>query len=451
MNPHQADRQFIWHPFTQMKEWEEDRAPLIVAAEGHTLIDADGRRYIDGVSSLWCAPLGHRHPQLNAALKKQLSRFAHSTLLGLASEPAARLAHKLVSITPKKLTKVFFSDNGSTAVEVALKVLFRYFRLTEPQGRRTTFLSFQNGYHGDTLGAVSVGGIEVFHHDFGALTFRTLRAPSPYCYRCPLNLKRDSCGLACADKAAELIEQNRNRLCGVIVEPKVQAAGGMIVQPAGWLARIAKACERNGVPLIADEVAVGFGRTGRMFACEHDGVEPDAMCLAKALTAGYLPLAATLFTQTVFNAFVGDYTKTFFHGHTFTGNGLGAAVACAALDIYTKRGFLEQINRRATLLLNLLERFRRHPNVGDIRCCGLLAGVELVQDAKTKEPFKPQQRVGYKITIAARKFGIFTRPLGDVLVFMPPYIIPEDELERLVDGVWKAMCEVLGTASVTSL
>ena len=449
MDPHQADKQFIWHPFTQMKEWEEDTAPLIVAAEGHTLIDAEGRRYIDGVSSLWCAALGHRHPQLDAAITQQLSRFAHSTLLGLASEPAARLAHKLVSITPKKLTKVFFSDNGSTAVEVALKVLFRYFRLTEPQGRRATFLSFQNGYHGDTLGAVSVGGIEIFHHDFGALTFKTLRAPSPYCYRCPLNMRRDSCGLACADKAAELIEQNRERLCGVIVEPKVQAAGGMIVQPAGWLARIADACERNGVPLIADEVAVGFGRTGKMFACQHDGVEPDAMCLAKALTAGYLPLAATLFTQTIFNAFLGDYTKTFFHGHTFTGNGLGAAVACAALDIYTKRGFLEQINRRATLLSRLLERFRRHPNVGDVRCCGLLAGVELVRDAKTKEPFEPQQRIGYRISLAARKYGIFTRPLGDVLVFMPPYIIPEDELERLVDGVWKAMCEVLGTPSVT--
>lgn len=443
MESKEADKRFVWHPFTQMSEWFEETSPLIVAADGYYLIDSDGNRYIDGVSSLWCTVLGHRNPHLDGALLNQIRKFAHSTLLGLASEPAAKLAEKLVSITPQNLTRVFFSDNGSTAVEVALKVFFRYHRLRDPTTKKRLFLCFENGYHGDTVGAVSVGGIQIFHDDFGQLTFPTVRAPSPYCYRCSLNLVPESCGLACADVAVELIHKNADALCGVVVEPKVQCAGGMIVQPDGWLARIKAACTEMDVPLIADEVAVGFGRTGRMFGCEHDGVTPSAICLAKALTAGYLPLAATLFEDQVFNAFLGEYRKTFFHGHTFTGNALGCAVALAALNLYTQPDFLPRIRHLAALLADLLEVFKNHPNVGDIRCCGFLAGVELVRDRKTKEPFSMDERVCHKITLAARKYGVITRPLGNVLVFMPPYVINEDGLERLVEGVWRATSDVL--------
>ena len=444
MNPKEADRRHIWHPFTQMREWLEDDAPMITAAEGHILIDTEGRRYIDGVSSLWCAVLGHRNPDIDGALTEQLRRFAHSTLLGLGSEPAAKLAEKLTTITPRNLTRVFFSDNGSTAVEVAIKVLFRYFCLKEPNTRRHLFLCFENGYHGDTLGVVSVGGIELFHEEFGPLTFPTIRAPSPYCYRCPLGLEPDGCGLACADRAAEIIRENRDQLCGVIVEPKVQCAGGMIVQPPGWLARIAETCREHAIPLICDEVAVGFGRTGKMFGCEHDGVLPSVMCLAKALTAGYLPLAATLFEERIFEAFLGEYRRAFFHGHTFTGNALACAVAHAALQTYSRPDFLARVNRLAALLSELLERFRTHPHVGEVRQCGFLAGVELVRDRTDRQPFDMEARIGHRVCVAARKHGIISRPLGDVLVFMPPFIIPDEDLERLVDGLWRATCEVLG-------
>ncbi len=433
----------LWHPFTQMSEYAAEGAPTIVAAEGCWLVDSEGRRYIDAVSSLWTNVHGHRHPRIDAAVSAQLGRFSHSTLLGLDSEPASRLAERLVEIAPGGLAHVFFSDNGSTAVEVALKVVFQYGRPAGSDSRRKTFLHFGNGYHGDTVGAVSVGGIPLFHERFGPLLFETVRAPGPYCYRCPLGLTRADCGLACADEFERLLDENVDRLAGVILEPMVQCAGGIITHPDGFLRRVADACRSRSVPLILDEVATGFGRTGVMFACQHESVAPDVMCLAKGITGGYLPLAATLFSEEIYQAFLGPFENAFFHGHTYTGNALACAAALASLDVFESEEVLRRLRGKTVLLGEALERFRDHPNVGDIRRRGFVAGVELVRDRATKEPFDPALRTGHKVTVAARGHGVITRPLGDVLVFFPPLAISEEELERLVEGVWRALCEVL--------
>ena len=381
----QWDREHVWHPFTQMQGFREE-APLIISrGEGIYLYDLQGNRYLDGVSSLWANLHGHRRRELDQALVAQLSQVAHSTLLGIAHPPAILLARRLAELAPAGLNKVFFSDNGSTAVEVALKVAFQFWR-NRGRGLKQRFLKLSGAYHGDTLGAVSVGGIPLFHEIYQPLLFDTLEAPAPYCYRCDF---REDCREQCLVRLEELVAAHHQELAAVIVEPVMQGAAGMIAQPPGYLAKVREVTRRHEVLLIADEVAVGFGRTGRMFACEHEGVSPDLLCLAKGITGGYLPLAATLATDEVYEAFLGEYEefKTFFHGHTYTGNPLGAAVGLASLDIFAQDRVLEGLPAKIELLAGRLAAMAEHPHVGDIRQRGLMVGIELVADKASREAF----------------------------------------------------------------
>ncbi|MBM4124576.1 MAG: adenosylmethionine--8-amino-7-oxononanoate transaminase [Nitrospira sp.] len=429
------DKQFLWHPFTQMREWEQEEPVIIERGRGSYVTDTEGRRYLDGVSSLWVNVHGHRHPALDRALRAQLSRIAHSTLLGLSNPPAIRLARELVRVAPPGLTKVFYSDNGSTAVEIALKMAVQYWRQRKPKaGPKRTFLRLHLGYHGDTVGAMSVGGIDLFRERFRPLLFPTVTAEPPYCYRCPLKLTHPSCALACLDPVERLLKRRHRDLAGLIIEPLVQAAAGMVMAPPGYLARIRALCTKYGVLLIADEVATGFGRTGRMFACEHEGVTPDLMAVSKGLTGGYVPLGATLATEEIYQAFLGDFAewKTFFHGHSYTGNPLGCAVALANLEVFRKERTLARMQPRITALRRLLRPLSKLPHVGEIRQRGFMVGIELVTDRKTRVPYKPTERIGHHIAMEARRRGMLLRPLGHVVVLMPPLSVTTAELARMV-------------------
>jgi len=431
------DLEHVWHPFTQMQGFREEDPLIISRGEGIYLYDIKGNRYLDGVSSLWANLHGHRRPELDRALTAQLSQVAHSTLLGIAHPTAIRLARRLVELAPPGLTKVFYSDNGSTAVEVALKIAFQFWR-NQGQNAKQRFLKLSGAYHGDTLGAVSVGGISLFHEIYRPLLFDTLEAPAPYCYRCD---QRDDCQQQCLTRLEELVAAHQAELAAVIVEPIMQGAVGMIPQPPGYLAKVREVTRRHNVLLIADEVAVGFGRTGKMFACEHEGVSPDLLCLAKGITGGYLPLAATLATDAVYQAFLGAYEdfKAFFHGHTYTGNPLGAAVGLASLDIFTQDRVLEGLPTKIDQLAGRLQQLAEHPHVGDIRQRGLMVGLELVADKGTREPFPPAQRTGHRVTLAARELGAILRPLGDVIILMPPLCITAAELDTLCDITQEAI------------
>lgn len=437
------DRRYLWHPFTQMKDYEAQEPLIVERAEGVYLVDIHGRRYIDGVSSLWVNVHGHRHPSIDRAVREQLERVAHSTLLGLSNPPAIELAKRLVEIAPEGLTRVFYSDNGATAVEVALKMAFQYWQ-HKGERQRTRFISFENAYHGDTLGAVSVGGIDLFHRIFSPLLFPTYRVKAPYCYRCPEGLQYPDCELACLRDLEETLKRHHRECAALIIEPVVQGAAGMIVQPPGFLKRVRELCTEYGVLMIADKVATGFGHTGRMFACEHEGVAPDLMCVAKGITGGYLPLAATLTTEEIYEAFLGEYHefKTFFHGHTYTGNPLACAAACANLEVFEEERTLERMATKVELLAKKLKEFWSLPHVGDVRQRGFMVGVELVADRETKEPFPPQMKVGQRVILEARRQGVVIRPLGDVIVLMPPLAIPEGELERLIEVVHDAIEKV---------
>lgn len=436
------DRDHVWHPFTPMQVYAGERPLVIVRGEGCILIDQDGKRYIDGVSSLWCNVHGHRVPQLDAAIREQLDAIAHSTLLGATNIPAAKLARKLAQLAPPGLTHVFFSDDGATAVEIALKMAFQYWQQrSDPRPGKTRYLALTNAYHGDTLGDVSVGGVERFHAMFRPLLFETLRAPSPYCYRCPLGLERKSCKIDCAEELVRLVETHHEELAAVVMEPLVQGAAGMIVAPDGYLRRVREVTRKHDVLLIADEVAVGFGRTGTLFACEQEQVVPDFLCLAKGLTGGYLPLAATLANDEVFAAFLGD-GKTFFHGHTYTGNPLGAAVALANLELIETSGLLRGLPAKIDQLASALHRIEQLPGVGNVRQRGMIAGIELVADRATRRPFSREEQIGARVCQCARKLGALLRPLGDVLVLMPPLAIEAPMLAELCDIVEASIRDV---------
>jgi len=436
------DRRFVWHPFTQMAAYAADEQLIIAAGEGPFLFDLDGRRYIDGVASLWCNVHGHRHPTIDAAVHDQLGRVAHSTLLGLGSVPSIDLARRLVDLTPAGLEHVFYSDDGATAVEVAVKIAFQYWRQASPPAPgRTKFVALRNAYHGDTIGSVSVGGIDTFHTAYRPLLFEVLFAPSPYCYRCPLGREAPACDLACAAELERLLARHADEVVALIVEPLVQGAAGIITAPAGYLARARAACDRHGVLLIADEVAVGFGRTGTMFACEQEDVRPDLMCLGKGLTGGYLPVAATLATESVFQAFLGGPAggRTFYHGHTYTGNALGCAAGLASLQVFEDERTLDGVQERGALLAEGLARMAGLPHVGDCRRRGLMAGVELVADPTEKAPYDPALRVGHRVILEGRRHGLIIRPLGDVVVLMPPLNIPLDVLAEMLDIVTESI------------
>ena len=436
LQPIEQDVRYLWHPFTPMAQWSSQEQLVIEQAQGEYLIDDKGNRYLDGVSSLWCNVHGHRVKQIDQAIKEQLDKIAHSTLLGLVSPPSAELAQRLVEITPAGLDKVFFSDNGSTAVEVAAKIAFQYWQnIGKP---RHSFLALRNGYHGDTLGSVSLGGIDLFHKIYKPLLFETHIAPSPYCYRCELGLKRNSCGLACAQKVEEILSQGADEIAAMVVEPIVQSAGGIIVAPEGYLRRIREITKKYGVWLIADEVAVGFGRTGKMFACEHENVQPDIMCLAKGITGGYLPLAATLARQEIFESF-NEPGCTFYHGHTYTGNALACAAALANVELFAKGRVLERLPKKIEKFTRRLERLKQRDFVGDVRYKGLIGGVELVADPASKRAFDCEQRFGAKICQAIRRHGVILRPLGDVIVLMPPLSISPEQIDFLFDALEAAM------------
>lgn len=437
------DKQYVWHPFTQMQDWLSEDSPVIVAGEGSWLIDSDGNRYLDGVASMWTNVHGHSHPVLNRALAEQAAKIEHATLLGLSGEQSILLAKRLTEIAPVGLTRVFYSDNGSTAVEVGLKMAYQY-HCHHGQPQRNRFIKLQHAYHGDTIGSMSVGGIPIYHATFGPLLFPTIEAPAPYCYRCPLG-KRDAslCGMACLSELERLMAGHREELAGMVLEPLLQGAGGMIVHPAGYLRGVRELCDRYGVMMITDEVATGFGRTGRMFACQHEEVSPDIMAISKGLCAGYLPLAATLATERIYTAFLGNYAelKTFFHGHTFTGNPLACAVALKSLDLFEETRLLEAVQPKIEQMRTWLNSLSEHPQVGNVRQCGLAAGIELVQDKTTKEPYPWEQKRGIKACLAARKYGIFSRPLGNTLVVFPPLAIRADEMDLLMVGLTKALDE----------
>jgi adenosylmethionine-8-amino-7-oxononanoate aminotransferase len=441
------DRCYVWHPFTQMRDWQEESPIVIVRGEGSYLIDSNGKRYLDGVASMWANVHGHCRKEINDAVKDQVDRLEHSTLLGLANDKSAILAKRLVEIAPPGLCKVFYSDNGSTAMEIAVKMAFQYQQHRGGKfASKTGFITFKNAYHGDTIGAVSVGGIDIFHAVFRPLLFRTFQAPSPYCYRCESagTGDRNSCERLCLLELEKIMAEHAGETAGLVIEPIVQGAGGMIVQPPGFVRRVRELCDKYDILMIADEVAVGFGRTGCMFACEKEGVTPDIMAVSKGLTAGYLPLAATLTTRGIYDAFLGDYSelKTFFHGHTFTGNPIACSAALAGLDLFEQDRLLERLPEKIGFMSSKLRSIGRLPHVGDVRQAGMIGGIELVRNRETKEPYPWQERVGIRVCSAARDHGIFLRPLGNVIVIFPPISISIDELEILLDGVETSIREI---------
>lgn len=434
------DKNYIWHPFTQMKEWIDEDITIITHGKGNYFYDIDGNKYLDAVSSLWCNLHGHSNRKINEALKKQIDKISHSTFLGLSNIPAILLAYKLIDILPNGLTKIFYSDNGSTAVEVAIKMAFMYWQ-HKGELNKKKFICLNNGYHGDTLGAVSVGGIPIFHNAFKPLLFQTIKAPSPYCFRCEFNLNYPTCNLVCAEKINKIAEENFNEIAALILEPIVQSAGGMIVSPPGYLKRVREICSKYKILLIADEVATGFMRTGMMFAVNHENINPDIICLSKGLTNGYLPLAITATTEEIFSAFLGEYEdfKTFFHGHTFTGNQLGCTTALVSLNLLLKREFIKKLKEKISIFEENLKKFTELKHVGEVRQKGLMIGIELVKDKNSKEIFNYSQRIGYKVCKEVRKSGIFLRPLGDVIVLMPPLSINNKEIKYLIDSTFNSI------------
>ncbi|RJO63289.1 MAG: adenosylmethionine--8-amino-7-oxononanoate transaminase [Myxococcales bacterium] len=440
----ELDARHVWHPFTQMNEWQDGETLLIERGEGVYLYDVEGRRYLDGVSSLWCNVHGHRHPIIDRYVREQLDRLAHSTFLGLSHAPAVRLAAKLAEIAPERLTRVFFSDSGSTAVEAAVKIAYQYHQQNgEPA--RTAFAALSAAYHGDTLGSVSLGGIDLFHAAYRPLLFDVVRVPTPAPYRdLPIDPSASDAELARHPAAAPLLDVFRRhgeRLCALVMEPLVQGAAGMLLHPKGFLALARRLCDRYGALLVLDEVATGFGRTGTMFACEQERVAPDLMAVAKGLTGGYLPVAATLAAEAVFDAFRGapESHRTFYHGHTYTANPLGCAAALGSLDVFEREQVMAQLPEKVAHFKKAVERLRGSSHVGDIRIIGLMAAVDLLRDPAGGQAYPEAWRMGYKVCMEARRHGVIVRPLGDSVVLMPPLAVLPQEIDLLVAAIQQAI------------
>ncbi|WP_456455936.1 adenosylmethionine--8-amino-7-oxononanoate transaminase [Thermovibrio sp.] len=440
------DKEYVWHPFTQMAEYVKSEPIVIERGKGCWLFDIDGKKYLDAVSSIWCNVHGHNVKELNDAIVAQLEKIAHSTLLGLANEPSILLAKRVVEIAPRGLKHVFYTDDGSTAMEAALKMAYQYWQL-KGRPKKTKFVKLEEAYHGDTIGSVSIGGIELFHSMFRELMFETFKIPSPHPYRFPAG--KEECKEFSLSKLRQVLERHADEIAAVVMEPLVQAAAGMITHPEGFLKGVRQLCNEYGVLLILDEVATGFGKTGKMFACEHEEVVPDIMAISKGLTAGYMPLAITLATDEVYEAFWGgDYGsgKTFFHGHTFTGNQLGCAVALRNIELFKEKGWPEKLKSKIDYLWKVLrEELSDLKKVGDIRGIGFMVGIELVKDKRTKEGFSWKDDVGRRVSRRIIEKGVFTRPLGPVLVIMPPLAISEDEIDFMVKAYKEAIVEELGS------
>jgi len=486
------DHAHVWHPFTQMHDWLKREPIVITSGKGAMLRDVYGKKYLDANSSIWTNLHGHRHPKINAAIARQLKKISHSSALGFANEPASMLAARLVqAANPKskiqnpKLGKVFFSDDGSTALEVALKLAYEFTRRTRGPKSKPRFLSLAGAYHGDTIGAVSLGHINLFHKAYGGMLFKTDQVMSPYCYRCPFNKAKPEradareyrkCKWECVGKAEQKFAAKNKRgnpYAAFVFEPLMQGAAGMIPQPSGWLRRVTDIARGNGALLIADEVMTGFGRTGvaanvssrlthamgglpcshvrshrSLFASHRENVQPDFLCLAKGLTGGYLPMAATLTTQNVFDAFLGEYQefKTFFHGHSYTGNQLGASAALASLEVLQSEQSIAGRVKLESALAAELRTVWSLPNVGDIRQVGLTAGVELVKDWRTRESFALRERAGIRVCEVMAKRGVLTRPIGNVIVLIPPYCTTPVQLRKMVSALREAADEVLAAS-----
>lgn len=437
----EKNRRYLWNPFTQMSQYLGSEPLIIKRGEGSRLIDVNGKSYLDGNSSLWLNVHGHHKQEINDAITAQLQNVAHSTLLGMGNVPAITLAERLVAVTPEGLDKVFYSDSGATAVEIGLKMAFSYWRrIGRPEKRR--FVSFHNAYHGDTIGAMSVGGIELFHAEYGPLLMEVDRVSYPYPYR--FDGTAQECVAACLTELAGLLETNAHEVACLVVEPMIQGAGGMIVMPPGFMAGVRRLCTEHDVLLLADEVATGFGRTGPMFACEHESIAPDLLALGKGLTGGYLPLAATLASDRICDAFLGDWSdfKAFFHGHSFTGNQLGCAAALASLNLFDTDGLMARIAASSGLLTARLAPVAELAHVGEIRQLGMMVGIELVQDRASKEPFDEKLGTGLQVCLRARELGLITRPLGDVVTLLPPLATPAEDLEEMVAILQQAISEV---------
>ena len=433
----ELDHSYLWHPFTQMQEWLGEEPCIIDGGDGHYLIDVNGRRYLDGVSSLWCNLHGHRKKELDDAIRAQLDRISHSTFLGLSHVPGIQLAQKLVEVAPKGLQRVFYSDSGATAVEVALKMVVQYCQL-KGETKRTLIATLAESYHGDTVGSMSMGYSETFHRYHKSLLFPVLRITPPHVFRYYQGMNEKNALDAAIGDAERKLTENKNSLAALVMEPLMQGAAGMWAQPVGYLQALNDACRRNEILFVLDEVATGFGRTGRMFACDHAGVTPDILCLAKGITGGYLPLAATLTSEEVFASFLGEYKdfKTFFHGHTYTGNPLGCAAALANLELFDREKIVEKMQPAISYLhKRLAEEFLSMSHVSDVRQWGFMVGIELVQDKATRKGYPPENRIGHRVIMEARKRNVMIRPLGDIIILMPPLSITDAELAYLLDTV----------------
>ncbi|MGH7855625.1 MAG: adenosylmethionine--8-amino-7-oxononanoate transaminase [Candidatus Binatia bacterium] len=440
------DHSYVWHPFTQMQQWFDEDPVIVSRGDGHYLIDDQGRTYLDGVSSLWCNVHGHRKKEIDDAIKDQLDRIAHSTFLGLSHVPGIQLAQKLIEVAPKGLQRVFYSDSGATAVEIALKMAVQYWQL-KGESKRTLIASLAESYHGDTVGSMSMGYSETFHRFHKSLLFPVLRITPPHVFRYYQRMSEAAALDAAIEEAQKKLLENKNELAALVMEPLMQGAAGMWPQPVKYLQAVSEICRRNNILLILDEVATGFGRTGKMFACDHAGVTPDILCLAKGVTGGYLPLAATLATEEIFSAFLGEYKeyRTFFHGHTYTGNPLGCAAAVANLALFERENIIGEMQPGINYLRNRLRTdFLSLPHVSDVRQWGYMAGIELVQDKATQENYAPERRIGHKVILEARRRSVLIRPLGDIIILMPPLTITREELSALLDVVYESIQIVTG-------
>ena len=458
MDSAEFDKRHVWHPFTQMREWNAGEPLVITEAEGAVLRDAEGREYLDGNSSIWTNLHGHRRPEIDEAIREQLGRVAHTSFLGLTNDVAPQFAHELLSAflqsDEPEGWRVFFSDDGSTAVEAGLKMIHQA-RQQRGEKERRVFVSLSSGYHGDTVGAMSVGHSALFHGTYRGLMFESREVMSPACYRCPFNRAapergRDArttrqCEWECVGEVRKAFDELGDAASAFVMEPRVQGAAGMTMHAEGYLTRVAALCRERGVWLMLDEVMTGFGRTGAMFASQHDGVTPDVVAMGKGITGGYMPLAATVASAEIFAAFDGEYSewRTLFHGHSYSGNQLGCAAALASLRLLQTAHPMAHVRARGEKMCALAQRFWEHPNVGDVRCEGMICAIEIVEDFATRRKFPAVQRIGFRVSEAARMHGLITRCVGDVLVLMPPYCVSEEQLAQAVEALWRALDEVL--------
>lgn len=442
----EQDLRYIWHPCSQMKDYETLPPIVVERGEGVRLFDKNGKEYIDIVSSWWCNLLGHCNPKINAAVKEQIDQLEHVIFANFTHEPAITLCGELMKIIPKGLCKFNFSDNGSASVECALKMAFQYqYQTGKPKKQR--FMCLSEGYHGETIGALSVGTMDLYAKIYRPMLMDTIRIEAPDCYRCPYGKCRDNCSCECFEHAEKAFERYAEETAAIIVEPLLQGSAGMRMYPPLYLRKLRELCDKYDVLLIADEIATGFGRTGKMFACDHAGISPDIMCISKGLTGGYMPMAITVTTQAIYDAFYADYSegKAFMHSHTYSGNPLGCACALAVQKIFCEENILENAQKRAVYLNKRLnERLGGYKHTGEIRHIGLINAIELVKDPRTKENFPSTERTGYQIYKKALEHGLLLRPLGDVLYFNPPLVIAESEIDEAVNRCERAILDVLG-------